>query len=177
MGTATSRTRRLTVENEEKACVIKVSDEVVKRLKQCEEEVRQQTQLQPVVPFPALPEGQVPVYIYDPRLTTTLQSQQEKIQALKRNDEYWERRITDLENWHKEMHKTMEGEYNKAVKELGIEKKYECDTPPCQISKKKVIECYKEYPKQPMRCLKEVQAFTDCVDLQRAILIDSKARS
>ncbi|KAF5305848.1 hypothetical protein FQR65_LT07587 [Abscondita terminalis] len=178
MGGTSSRTRRLTVDNDDQSCVIKVSDEVIKRLKQCEEEVRT-TQVQQVVPFPALPTEQQQGFYFDPRLTTTVKSQQEKLQALKKNDEYWEKRMKDLENCHKEVHKIMEEEYSKTVAELSATEKklYPCDSPPCQISKKKALDCYKEYSKQPLKCTKEVQAFCDCVDLQRSLLIGSKIQS
>ncbi|XP_031356179.1 MICOS complex subunit MIC19 isoform X2 [Photinus pyralis] len=140
MGSGSSRTRKLTLDNEDASNVIKVSEDVVQRLKS---------------------------------------DSQEKSEALKKNDEYWERRIKDLESYHMEMHKVMEGEYNKAINEMNTKEKklYACDTPPCQISKARVLECYKRNPNQAMKCLKEVEAFTACVDLQRSILIDAKAAS
>ncbi|KAK5640113.1 hypothetical protein RI129_010924 [Pyrocoelia pectoralis] len=176
MGSGTSRTRKITLDNEDASKVIKVSDDVVQRLK-CEPKSKvSSVSSQEVVPFDS-DSGPVPIYYYEPRLTS-LQFQQDKNQALKRNDEYWEKRIKDLENCHSEMHKVMDGEYNKAITELSQEKKlYACDTPPCQMSKKKVLDCYKKYPNQSMKCLKEVEAFTACVDLQRSILIDAKAAS
>ncbi|KAF5300706.1 hypothetical protein FQA39_LY11068 [Lamprigera yunnana] len=115
MGSGSSSTRRLTLENEEKANnIIQLSSDVVKRLKECQPEVRS-SYIKEAVPFPALPEDQVPIYHYDPRLITSLQSQQEKIVALKKNDEYWEKRLCELEDCHKKIDIVMEGEFNKAV--------------------------------------------------------------
>ncbi|XP_031356178.1 MICOS complex subunit MIC19 isoform X1 [Photinus pyralis] len=174
MGSGSSRTRKLTLDNEDASNVIKVSEDVVQRLKS-DSQVRS-VQRQEVIA--AVPNGPAPIYYYEPRLTS-LQFQQEKSEALKKNDEYWERRIKDLESYHMEMHKVMEGEYNKAINEMNTKEKklYACDTPPCQISKARVLECYKRNPNQAMKCLKEVEAFTACVDLQRSILIDAKAAS
>lgn len=46
---------------------------------------------------------------------------------------------------------------------------------PCLDNKKAVMECYKCYPNEPMKCAKLVQAFQECVDLKRSCLMQSKA--
>lgn len=47
--------------------------------------------------------------------------------------------------------------------------------PPCYDNKKAVVECYKKFPNEPMRCAKEVEAFAKCVDAKRSNIIDSRA--
>lgn len=69
--------------------------------------------------WPAVPGGTplgVPPqpYFYEPSLTS-VQIRQEKAAALKKNDQYWEKRVSDLEKVHGKMHELMEAEYHKAV--------------------------------------------------------------
>lgn len=47
--------------------------------------------------------------------------------------------------------------------------------PPCYDNKKAVVDCYKRFPNEPMRCAKEVQEFAKCVDTKRSSIIDSRA--
>lgn len=47
---------------------------------------------------------------------TSLQLRQEKEEALKNNDKYWEKRLKQLEANHGEIHVAMDKEYKKAVR-------------------------------------------------------------
>lgn len=55
-----------------------------------------------------------PVF-YEPSLTT-LQLRQEKLDELRKNDLYWERRIENLQKNHAKIQEIMELEYKKAVR-------------------------------------------------------------
>lgn len=46
--------------------------------------------------------------------------------------------------------------------------------PVCIDGKKAVMECYKKYPNEPMRCAREVQAFAECVDKHRFNLVANR---
>lgn len=55
-----------------------------------------------------------PYYLYEPSLTS-IQLRQDNVKQLKKNDEYWEKRVRNLEENHKKMHEIMDLEYKKAV--------------------------------------------------------------
>lgn len=63
--------------------------------------------------YPAGIQSQVPFY-YEPSLTS-IQIRQNNVNELKKNDEYWEKRIVDLQKNHEKIQEIMELEYNKAV--------------------------------------------------------------
>ncbi|XP_018321290.1 MICOS complex subunit MIC19 [Agrilus planipennis] len=168
MGSASTKTRKLTIENEDSRNVIKVSDEVVQRLKG-REEVRNLT---PRSSVQVIPEG-VPVYYYPEPVLTSLQCRQQKQNALEENDKYWERRIRDLQKGHDKMHEVMQCEYKKAIEEIQETKKTNKEVP-CKENKLKVLDCYQKYPNEPMRCAQIVQDFADCVDSHRASRTSSK---
>lgn len=46
---------------------------------------------------------------------------------------------------------------------------------PCCTKREAVLACYKKYPNEPMRCAKEVAAFTECVDTTRAAVVDTRS--
>lgn len=56
-----------------------------------------------------------------------------------------------------------------------ISDEFKLTTPPCIDNKTALLECYKKYPNEPMRCSKEVEEFTKCVDLKRAELMDKRS--
>lgn len=55
-----------------------------------------------------------PFYHYEPSLTS-LKIRQDAVDNLKKNDQYWENRIKDLERRHDKMRVIMEEEFTKAV--------------------------------------------------------------
>ncbi|KAG5898406.1 hypothetical protein JTB14_030384 [Gonioctena quinquepunctata] len=176
MGGSSSKTRKLTVENDDPSNVIKVSEDVVDRIRG-NQMVRQDSQrnqgLQP--PPQGTPIMTTPYFLNEPSLTT-LQLRQQNVAELKKNDEYWENRIKALEASHKKMNEVMEQEYTKAVEEFSGSKKVVTGRilPPCKDSERAVMECYKCYPDEPMRCAKIVQAFQECVDMKRSCLLANR---
>ncbi|XP_045462647.1 MICOS complex subunit MIC19 [Harmonia axyridis] len=171
MGGNTSRTRKITIENDNAANVIKVSDDVVERLKGKQKQVRSQE-----------PEDStlsasnnvsilgVPLFLQEPSLTS-LQIRQQKLEELKKNDEYWENRIKNLEDCHRKINDIMEDEYKKTLdnKKVPLKDTKEISKllPPCHEVQLEVIACYKQNAKNPMNCSNIVQAFQDCVDEKR----------
>ncbi|KAI4470501.1 coiled-coil-helix-coiled-coil-helix domain containing 6 [Holotrichia oblita] len=174
MGGQTSKTRKFTLENEEPRNVIKVSDEVVSRLRKSMEEVRKKAAAEQPPLYASGVEGQPPpFYHYEPSLTS-LKIRQEAVDNLKKNDEYWENRIKDLEKRHEKMRVIMEEEFTKAVEDFRVTRLREPAECPelCTNVKKNVVDCYKMYSREPMRCAKEVQAFTACVDSNRITIVE-----
>ncbi|XP_023026465.1 coiled-coil-helix-coiled-coil-helix domain containing 3 [Leptinotarsa decemlineata] len=175
MGGSTSKTRKLTVENDDPNNVIKVSEDVVDRLRG-NQTVRQELQKnQTAFPPQGTPVITTPYFLNEPSLTT-LQLRQQNVAELKKNDEYWENRIRALEASHKKMNEIMDKEYNKAVEQFQGSKTVvkEKSLPPCTESEKAVMECYQCYPNESMRCSKIVQAFQECVDMRRSCLLANR---
>ncbi|ENN72220.1 MICOS complex subunit MIC25 isoform X1 [Dendroctonus ponderosae] len=175
MGTGPSKTRRLTVENDDPTSVIKVSEDVVDRIRGVAQTVRSQEahSYPPQMPTPQAPTV-VPVYLHEPSLTS-LQIRQANVAELKKNDEYWANRIKALEQNHKKMNSVMDEEYKKALDEFKSGKPAQAlKEIPCLDSRKAVMDCYKKNPDCPMNCAKIVQAFQECVDYKRSCLLASR---
>ncbi|XP_022915729.1 MICOS complex subunit Mic19 [Onthophagus taurus] len=178
MGAQQGKTRKLTLENDDPTSVIKVSDDVVQRLR-CAEAKRRGSSGQ--APPQQLHSHQIisnnpppPFYHYEPTFTS-LQIRQEAAEKLRKNDEYWTRRIHDLEKNNEKMRILMEEEYKKAMDEMNSKtSKSPFSEMPCIMNRKKVMECYQQYPNEPMRCAKEVQAFAACVDMKSIKVVENK---
>ncbi|XP_030766020.1 uncharacterized protein LOC115890050 [Sitophilus oryzae] len=176
MGGTPSKTRRLTLENNDPNSVIKVSDDVVDRIRGVAQTVRKPEVITPTVPQITNPQhtAVLPVYLHEPSLTS-IQIRQANVAELKKNDDYWSNRLKALEDNHKKMNSVIEEEYNKAVEEFKVGRPTQVlKEIPCLESKRAVMECYKCYPNEPMRCAKIVQAFQECVDHKRNCLLASR---
>ncbi|CAH1169648.1 unnamed protein product, partial [Phaedon cochleariae] len=176
MGGSSSKSRKLTVENDDPTSVIKVSENVVDRLRGNQTVRQDYSGTQGSVP--QVQGGMVaaaPFFMSEPSLTS-LQLRQANIAELKKNDEYWERRINALEQSHGIMNDVLNQEYNKAVEEFKVQKNQVSGIklPACKESEQAVMECYQCYPNEPMRCAKVVQAFQECVDMKRTCLLASR---
>lgn len=133
MGSGQS-TRKLTIDNEEVG-VIGISESVVDRLTHKANETNggvvnevrsaSETELssQTAVPPPLPQSGDIPVNsgypTYHPQLTlTALQIQQQKLEELRNQDNYWQNRVKNLERKHAHINDIIDTEYKKAVDQL-----------------------------------------------------------
>jgi hypothetical protein len=179
-GLQSTGTRKISVPNDDTSGVIKVSDSVVQRLKggaevkesKSENPVSQaKSNVQPVTSsFPQ------PVYGgFTPK--TTVEIRQDREEALRENDRYWEKRLKKMEDNHKMMNRRMEDEYKKAAKE--VEELFsrlpgKSEQPPCANAGQDVKSCYQKNPGKILKCAKEVEAFAACVDMKRINRLDSR---
>lgn len=127
--------RKLTISNEEEVGVIKVSNAIVQRLAQGERtrarelpsDARPATPIQHPAPPSAAPQasevtpGQ-PVYYYPELTMSALQMQQQMEEELKRQDQYWQRRLRNLEEGYQKVNHILEEEYKKAASETSADK-------------------------------------------------------
>ncbi|XP_050301378.1 uncharacterized protein LOC126739647 [Anthonomus grandis grandis] len=177
MGGSPSKTRKLTVENNDPNNVIQLSEDVVDRIRGVTQTVRNEEALHtPVSPVvsPIQPPAGLPVYMYEPSLTS-LQLRQANVAELKKNDDYWQNRIKSMEESHKTINEVLDKEYKKALEEFKTGKPAQnLKEIPCLESKKAVMKCYRENCDQPMKCAKIVQAFQECVDYKRTCLLASR---
>ncbi|XP_043683215.1 MICOS complex subunit mic25-a isoform X2 [Vespula pensylvanica] len=151
MGSGQS-TRKLTISNEEEIGVIKVSNAVVERLAQGSNKVPTDT-------------------IKDNR----------KEQELQVQNQYWQRRLQDMEKKHLLIDRILEEEYKKTIDEFSsgkvIGQKMEdnlSDEQLCTAGKEKIIKCYQENPKEILNCSDLVEEFSNCVDQRRVNLITTR---
>ncbi|XP_076652055.1 coiled-coil-helix-coiled-coil-helix domain containing 3 [Halictus rubicundus] len=187
--------RRLTIDNEEEIDVIKLSNSVVQRLTQkmnepnvqSGNEVRPITMTQPfankaVPPPPPQSEGApsgYPVYYYPQLTLTALEIQQQKEQELLTQDQYWQRRLENLEKHHLKINQIIDEEYKKAVEELYVDQdkkklNIQNSVQPCLESTTKVLKCYQENSKEILKCSNLVEEFSNCVDQRRARVIAAR---
>jgi hypothetical protein len=179
-GLHSTGTRKISVPNDDTSGVIKVSDSVVERLKggtevkesKSENPVSQaQSNVQPVTSsFPQSFYGGV-----SPK--TSLEIRQDKEEALRANDQYWEKRLKKMEDNHMMMNRRMEEEYKKAAKE--VEELFsrlpaKREQPPCANAGQYVKSCYQKNLGKVLNCAKEVEAFAACVDTNRINRLDSR---
>lgn len=192
--------RKLTVENEEKDDngILKLSDELIERLRNRAEtiaaaeetqssEVRPATQVQhaPIQAGPPsqlpprdLPAGGYPLQYYPNYTLTAFQIQQQKEQELKAQEEYWKKRLNNLERNHYKINNIMEAEYKRASQELYVDGKKSVNpaetVQPCLENSQKILKCYQENPKEVLKCSTLVEEFSNCVDLRRARVIAAR---
>lgn len=130
--------RKLTISNEEEVGVIKVSNAIVQRLAQGEKakaresssDTRSHTSIQHPAPLgattvPPQPSeatlGQ-PVYYYPELTMSALQMQQQMEEELKVQNQYWQKRLRNLENGYQKINNVLEDEYKKAASETSTDK-------------------------------------------------------
>nr|XP_014281081.1 uncharacterized protein LOC106683872 isoform X2 [Halyomorpha halys] len=144
--------RKLSVENEnDPSTVIKVSENVVQRIRsgaaaEAESEFRKQ-------------------------------KHQEVEDELQKNNQYWERRIACLQESHQKINQIMEEEYIKSVEDMKRQLPRippEHAKLPCQDKKGMLLTCYKMYPKRPLLCAQEVEAFNCCMKNERIRVMNAK---
>ena len=172
MGNAGS-TRKISLQNEDPASVIKVSDSVVQRLKGAAETESQDDASS--VNSNAVSSQQQ--YSENEPSKTSLEVRREKEAEISNNDMYWERRLAKLQDTHKKANRRMEEEYEAAIQEVrrGFPNiPVGNESLPCQDAEADVIRCYKEHPRQTLLCAKEVQAFSACIDEIRRNFIYNK---
>uniref|UniRef100_A0A069DQ23 Putative head-elevated expression protein n=1 Tax=Panstrongylus megistus TaxID=65343 RepID=A0A069DQ23_9HEMI len=175
-------TRRISIDNEgDTASVIKVSESVVDRLKGGPEpcpDKEEEDVSKPNVRNPGLTNYKhVPVPENIPiqglPYITSKDIQQELEKEIQKNNEYWEKRIGELQKSQERMNRIMEEEYVKATEE--IQKVLPKVRPanaklPCQGGRSSVTSCYKNHPRQPLNCAAEVEQFANCMTSTRVNL-------
>lgn len=130
--------RKLTISNEEEVGVIKVSNAIVQRLAQGERararesssDTRSHASTQhpappgatTVAPQPSEAMPGQPVYYYPEITMSALQMQQQMEEELKLQNQYWQKRLRNLENGYQRINHVLEDEYKKAASETSIDK-------------------------------------------------------
>ncbi|XP_012232006.2 MICOS complex subunit MIC25 [Linepithema humile] len=186
--------RKLTISNEEEIGVIKVSNAIVQRLAQSERSGigesssdRSSTPLQRPPP-PAATIAQTadttsgqPAYYYPEITISALQMQQQKENELRQQEEYWQRRLQNLEDGYQNVTRVLENEYKKAISETSVPKAgqpadIQGIMQPCLESSSKLVKCYQDHPKQTLKCSNLVEEFSNCVwNVQYTRVIETRS--
>jgi len=126
--------RKLTISNEEEVGVIKVSNAIVQRLAQGEKSKSHkslpdeksaasiQHPVPPTVPHASEATTEQSVYYYPELTMSALQMQQQMEEELKRQDQYWQRRLRNIEDGYQKINRVLEEEYKKATNESSVAK-------------------------------------------------------
>lgn len=125
--------RKLTISNEEEVGVIKVSNAIVQRLAQRDGseigEPSTSTKADSPSQHPAPPSASPAADatpgqpVHYPELTlSALQMQQHMEQELKKQDQYWHKRLQNLEEGYQKINRILEDEHKKAITETSTTK-------------------------------------------------------
>lgn len=120
MGSGQS-TRTLTVSNDEDTGVIKVSEDIVQRLakKSGDSGKVRAPAASPPQDASNQAESNLTGLIYAPGYTiSALEMQQIKAKELAAQDQYWQKRLQNLEKNHKRINEILDEEYKKAIEEF-----------------------------------------------------------
>ncbi|KAG8332621.1 uncharacterized protein LOC124359432 [Homalodisca vitripennis] len=175
-------TRKIGIDNDDTAGLIRVSENVAQRLKNMNNfrdgENASSTNFsnpQPVSPSPVsgpIVSQQPSSGFYAPQPYITSSMIRDQIEKeLEKNDRYWERRIKGLQENQNRITQVMESEFNKAYKE--IENNFPTLAPkdatiPCQDYKSMVVDCFKNNANHTLNCSKLVNDFAACVSNSRS---------
>ncbi|CAL7937347.1 unnamed protein product [Xylocopa violacea] len=105
-------------------------------------------------------------------------NEQQKEQELHNQNNYWQKRLENLEQKHSRINDIIDAEYKKAAEQLYSNAKKTVNIQdtiqPCQSSSGKVLKCYQDHPKEILKCSTLVEEFSNCVDQRRARVIAAR---
>jgi len=168
MGGSSSTTRRVTVINEDSSGVIRLSENVVRKLKgEAEQESPSPRSSSTTTIRPSTPERNLANLVGSSDSLTLRQEHESEIARLERS---WRIQVRELETINKNLWKV--GNEKFATNLTEVEKKYakqKCD-PVCQQQQQKIIDCYLANKNCPLNCAPLVREFRDCVaDVRREV--------
>lgn len=147
-------TRRVTVQEDDGPGMVKISENVVKRLVgQDEASVSKQAEYQP-----------------GDRMGLSRREEDD----LHKIEQYYQEKIHVLEDRNNQLFEEQKHQFAEAVQE--VEKKFLKTTasPICQDLQTAVLECYQNNPNQTLLCSAHVKAFNECVQQQRERILTKK---
>lgn len=173
--------RKLSVENEnDPSTVIKVSENVVQRIRSgavADTETEFRKQKHKVRTSKSSDSSSLDIFEDGVPFVTARMIRQEVEDELQKNNQYWEKRIACLQESHQKINQIMEEEYIKSVEDI---KRQLPKIPPdhlklpCQDKRGMLLTCYKMYPKRPLLCAQEVEAFNCCMKNERIRVMNAK---
>lgn len=155
-------TRRVTIDvDNSQTSSIKISSDVLQRLKEQDEIVGPVSTTTTTIPqVSAKPHFSMP----------PVQDSAE----LERLEKLYAERLKRLENLNSQLHTESKENFSQAVKE--VEQKFLTQTfsPICQDKQQSVLDCYRKNPGKPILCSSEVKNFLSCVNDTRQRVLTKK---
>ncbi|KAI4483823.1 hypothetical protein M0802_013297 [Mischocyttarus mexicanus] len=121
-----------------------------------------------------------PAYYYPELTLSALEMQHQKEKELHAQNDYWQKRLKNMQNKHSIIDILLEEEYKKTVMEFHPVEKGQKGTDSlsseqlCAAGKEKVLKCYQDHPKETLKCSNLVEEFSNCVDQRRMNLITTR---
>ncbi|XP_046392447.1 MICOS complex subunit MIC19 [Ischnura elegans] len=148
------RSRSITIVNEDPSRLILVTESVVKRLKGASQ-AKPQTSRDTLHSVSSGPD-------ISSKKNDTLTAREEELLEI---EGYWMDRLQSMDDNHTRMNHLAEKDMERSLADY--ERKFgnaAAAHPKCFLNIKDIIECYKENPKQTLKCNKEMEAFSECLD-------------
>lgn len=166
----TPSSRRVTVVNDDVVGVVKVSENVVRRLrgepeKSTESSSKESTQSSDG-PAVASSTGFVPFSPAEP-YSSTLEQRQKYHEEFKKSERAWQNRIRQLEAQNRQLFDAANEKIAATITDVETNYMKNSYAPVCPDKQQKVQQCYKEHSKYPLNCSREVHEFMECVDKVR----------
>lgn len=115
------------------------------------------------------PAGSIPpwsIYAEEAHLMV-MRLREEKEQEMKKLNNEWHKKMETREEEFTKIARLSEEQVTTSLKEVeNLFMKATC-SPVCQNHQEAVMNCYNDHPQQSLRCAREVEQFTQCVDLSR----------
>lgn len=182
--------------NLDQANIIKISESVVKRLENYQKEQSNKQASKPAEKKPAeeakpktttiknenvnpLPDTTTNISVnYGPPLTS-LRVLQMKENELGEREAYWSKRAEEFRRKEAQLSEAMIREFEKAEKQINSQapEKQLNELKIYEEKKKRLVECYTNYPDQLLRCDREVAEFADSVRVGNVVRATVKASS
>ncbi|EFN81991.1 MICOS complex subunit mic25 [Harpegnathos saltator] len=173
--------RKLTITNEEEIGVIKVSNSLVQRIAQGEKAKANEPPVnaEPTTPaqhitssaatvLPANATSGHQVYYYPELTMSAHQVHQQKEQELKQQEQYWRKRLRNIDDSYQKINRIFAEEYQKATAEVSTKAGQNITgtqgtVQPCLENSNKVLKCFQSHPKETLACSNLVEEFSNCV--------------
>lgn len=167
----TPSSRRVTVVNDDVVGVVKVSENVVRRLrgdpeKSTESSTSKESTQSSDGPAVVPPTGFVPFTPAEP-YSSTLEQRQKYHEEFKKSERSWQNRIRQLEAQNRQLFDAANEKIAATLTDVETNYMKNSYAPVCPDKQQKVQQCYKEHSKYPLNCSREVHDFMECVDKVR----------
>ena len=167
----TPSSRRVTIVNDDVVGVVKVSENVVRRLRGEPGEFTESSPSKEAVkssdgPVATPSTGFVPFTPAEP-YSSTLEQRQKYHEEFKKSERSWQNRIRQLEVQNRQLFDAANEKVAATLTDVETNYMKNSYAPVCPDMQQKVQQCYKESSKYPLNCSREVHEFMECVDKVR----------
>ncbi|PIK47470.1 putative MICOS complex subunit Mic19 [Apostichopus japonicus] len=157
MGGGGSTTRNITMEEDPDTGMVKVSEDVLRRMLGQEEQPTGFSESDELSPH---------------RIKHIEDKWQSRLNATERK---WQERLKTVEDRNANTFEINAEEFKKAAEEVEAKFIKQSHVPICQNLQDEVVKCFTENPTQTLKCSQQVKDFTRCVDQARMSIVTKKS--